>query len=189
MLEGASGIKYPDIKWPGPYDAHSWALLPTLESEWVRVVGAQAQIGIEPKVIDDLRLGHALDNFINDDGGLFLPMRLKSFKGENGLHVKRRLFIRLNWELNAPNLPGQIADELQNLRKVAICLKFRTYSGYFQAQDLFLSARDNVHAAVRKDPALLQRVLKGRSFFQTKFTEFPKLHAAWEEYSNITSLS
>jgi hypothetical protein len=179
-LEGGSGVFYPNINWSVPEDDdYKWAITPIRRMRWALAVGPQ--VGIDQQKLDDLYLGFALRKFLADDANISL-VRFSSFSPQFGLASKRNILMRVNWELQAPNMPSNIGNVMEDMREKIVLCRCRTLSGWQEASKYHLSAIDQANALARLDTTLPDLVID-------PIRSTPKLQTAWEEYQNLLDIS
>ncbi len=118
------GIQRPDIKHPD-----TWASVLQTRIDWLRQIGPQ--MGIDtPRAI----LGEVLGGIYGDDGNSFGFYFLDAKLMEQ---AKRNLQIRMDIEINTPELPIYIRDRIKTIKLQVLSIDWTKEEGYKKAKKLW----------------------------------------------------
>ena len=118
------GLQRPDLKHPD-----TWATIAEVHQKWLRI--ASPQMGFDTKKII---LGDVLGTIYGDDPNCFGLIYLPSLSHEG----KKHLQIRMDFEINTPELPEQIRSRIKEIKPKVLSLDWTNESGHKQARKLWM---------------------------------------------------
>lgn len=123
-------VKQPNFLPEPANDPLSWAKQSKVTEKWIRYVAPQ--LGLDPSQIV---LAGALSNIIGDDANCFGEKGITSFDLKLGKLSKALLLTRLGWEIELPEVPLNIKQNLVNYLKLIRDLDFEIKESFDFARE------------------------------------------------------
>lgn len=156
---------------PNLENPDSWASLSVVHQKWLRQVAPQLGLDAKKAIVGD-----AVSSIIGDDTNCF-PPEAAGFHPEWSETGKRHLEIRLNYEIDTPELPDTIRQRLRKVKKQITALDWKDEKQYGKAKDLW--QRDAKHFTQRQ-VALNGEIREALRYFNDEVAK--KISGPWQEF-------
>ena len=135
---------------PSFKDPMTWAVAPQICEQWQRHVAPQLGIDVEK-----LMLGDVLSTIIGDDPELLIWVGKLSFDPERASLNRDQLMFRLDWELQVPELPDEVRENLEAVKQDLEADEYADWTvqeNFLRARAVWQSFRTTTEAIVEEDP-------------------------------------
>ncbi len=129
-----------------------WIEYPQKKIEEIRQKAKE--VGLDP---EHIARGYIIENIIGDDGNAFGPTRLGSFNRENSILAWETISWRLNWEIDRPETPPEVKEQLGKILKKMQEIDWTTEEGFEEAYQLWREDAKNWLVNIRNTNPQLKK--------------------------------